>query len=144
MKTRTLLLLAVTCGLAILVAGTVQLLRVANQSSSSPLLALGASGKAGDATVTLVSVQADASTITATISAGGVDDGNGIGGFTMVSAGSRRKVSGGTCTALTTAVQRCTLVFDNTGLKGSARQLLFDRAGQQRRWLLVKQDGTTV
>jgi len=143
-KTRTLLLLAVTCGLAILVAGTVQLLRVANQSSSSPLLARGASAKAGDATVTLVSVQADATTITATISAGGVDDGDGIDGFTMVSAGSRRKVAGGTCAALTNATQQCTLVFDNTGLKGSARQLLFDRAGQQRRWLLVKQDGSTA
>lgn len=144
MKTRTLLLLAVTCGLAILVAGTVQLLRVSNQSSSSPLLAVGVSAKAGDATVTLVSVQADAATITATISVGGVDDDNGINGFTMVSAGSRRKATGGTCGTLTVAAQQCTLVFDNTGLKGSPRQLLFDRAGQQRRWLLVKQDGSTV
>jgi hypothetical protein len=62
----------------------------------------------------------------------------------MVSAGTRRKVAGGTCHTLTVAAQRCTLVFDNTGLKGASRQLLLDRAGQQLRWVLVDIDGSPV
>jgi hypothetical protein len=141
-KTRTLLLLAVTCGLAILVAGTVQLLRVADQTSSSALLAPGATGRAGDARVVLVAVQADPATVTATIDVAGVDDATGVAGFTMVAPEEPRPVTGGTCRALTVSPQRCTLVFDNTGLRSATRQLLLRRAGEQLRWLLVDDDGT--
>ena len=42
MKTRTLLLLAVVCGLAILVAGSVQLLRVVGQENEVTQLVVGA------------------------------------------------------------------------------------------------------
>jgi hypothetical protein len=143
-KTRTLLLLAVTCGLAILVAGTLQLLRVADQTSSSALLAPGSTGKAGDARVVLVAVQADAATVTATIDVSGVDDAAGIAGFTMVAPEEPRAVTGGTCRALTVAPQRCTLVFDNSGLRSATRQLLLRRAGEQLRWLLVDDDGTAA
>ena len=52
MRTRTLLLLAVTCGLAILVAGTVQLLRLAGQETETIL----AVGDAGTARVRLVNL----------------------------------------------------------------------------------------
>ena len=45
MRTRTLLLLAVTCGLAILLAGTVQLLRLAESGDPSTVLAVGAPGR---------------------------------------------------------------------------------------------------
>ncbi len=134
-------MLAVTCGLVILVAGTIQLLRVADQTTGSPPVAAGATAKAGDASVTLLGVQFDTATLTAMVRIGGVDDPQGINGFTMVSAGSSRKVSGGTCQALTVAAQQCTLVFANSGLKGTPRQLLFGRAGVQLRWVLVGIDG---
>ena len=48
MKTRTLLLLAVTCGIAILVAGMFVLLRLDHQTTAAPL-GIGQQGVAGDA-----------------------------------------------------------------------------------------------
>ena len=56
MRTRTLLLLAVTCGLAILIAGTVQILRLAGQDTQ-PILAIGDTGTAGDANVTVTAFE---------------------------------------------------------------------------------------
>ncbi len=137
MKTRTLLLLAVTCGLAILVAGTVQLLRVAGQKSSTTQLAVGQTGHAGDATVVLDAVTVEPAAVTATVTIGGVDDANGLDGFTMVAAGTTRNVGGGTCHGFTDAPTQCTLTFDNTALKGSTRLLLFTRADDDLRWTLA-------
>ena len=51
MRTKTLLLLAVGCGLVILLAGGIQLLRVGGQEQSATLLGTGQPGKAGDVTV---------------------------------------------------------------------------------------------
>ena len=48
MKTRTLLLLAVTCGLAILLAGTAQLLRSRTQDDASRRSCSATRGAAGD------------------------------------------------------------------------------------------------
>ena len=134
MKTRTLLLLAVVCGMAILVAGTVQLLRVAGQKNTTTVVALHDTGRAGDATVVLDGIAAEADAITLTVTLGGVDDADGLDGFALVAAGSTRPVSGGTCQAFTVAATQCTLVFDNQALGGSARTLLFERAGDRLRW----------
>jgi len=136
-KTRTLLLLAVTCGIAILVAGTVQLLRVADQKSSTVQVDAGQVGTAGDATVVLDDVAVDDGHLVATVTIGGVDDADGLAGFTMVAAGTTRDVGGGTCTGFTESPQQCTIEFDNTDLKGSTRLLLFSRAGDHLRWTLA-------
>ena len=53
MKTRTLLLLSVGCGLAILVAGMVLVLQLAGQPAPAAPLAIGATGQAGDLVVTV-------------------------------------------------------------------------------------------
>jgi hypothetical protein len=136
-KTRTLLLLAVTCGMAILIAGTVQLLRVADQKSSTTSLQVGQTGRAGDATIVLDGVGIDPQHVVATVTIGGVDDASGLGGFTMVAAGTSRDVEGGTCAGFTVASQQCTIEFANTDLKGSTRLLLFSRAGDRLRWTLA-------
>jgi len=137
-KTRTLLLLAVTCGIAILVAGTVQLLRVADQKTSTVEVDAGEVGKAGDATVVLDDITVDDGHVVATLTIGGVDDAKGLAGFTMVAAGTTRDVRGGTCTGFTESAQQCTIEFDNTNLKGSTRLLLFNRAGDKLRWTLAQ------
>lgn len=137
MKTRTLLLLAVSCGLVILVAGTIQLLRVSGQTTPSAPVARGVEARAGDARITLLDVAEDRGAITATLLVGGVDDPNGVAGFTMVAPGAVRAPTGGTCRQFTVAAQRCTLMFDNAGLSGTTRQLLWRRAGEQVRWVLV-------
>ena len=136
-KTRTLLLLAVTCGLAILIAGSVQLLRTAGQRNTTKLVAIGETGRAGDASVVVDAVDVQPATVSVTVTLGGVDDPHGLDGFTLVGAGSTRPVDGGTCNGFTVDETQCTLLFDNTGLGGSARLLRFDRADDNLRWTLV-------
>ena len=141
MRTRTLLLLAVTCGLAILLAGGIQLFRVANQESPDPPLTIGSTGTAGDAAVTVDHVDVTASALVVTVTLKGVDDPTGIDGFSLVAP--NKRVAPATdsdesaCVALTVAPVTCTLSFPTDGLTGSARQLLFIRADDQVRWKLV-------
>ena len=56
MKTRTLLLLSVGCGLVILLAGGFKLLQVATEHTRVPVLGLGESARIGDMTVVVISV----------------------------------------------------------------------------------------
>ncbi|CAN0050241.1 unnamed protein product [Phaeothamnion confervicola] len=138
MKTRTLLLLAIGCGLAILLAGGVFLLRLSSDPGGTKALGIGDVGRAGDATVTLLAFQSDATTLVVDVRLGGVDDPEGVGGFTLVAPGKVvTATDDSTCTAIAVAPTECTLVFDTTGLDGSSRQLLFRRADTQLRWSLA-------
>ncbi len=56
MKTRTLLLLSVGCGLLILLAGGLKLFQVADDRTEVPVLELGSSARIGDMTVSVLSV----------------------------------------------------------------------------------------
>lgn len=56
MKTRTLLLLSVGCGLLILLAGGVKLLQVANDRTEIPVLSFETPAVIGDMTVTVMSI----------------------------------------------------------------------------------------
>ena len=69
MKTRTLLILAVTCGLAILVAAALFFLQLSNQDEPNPALEIGDSAQLGDAVVTVndYEVTDDAIVVTVTL-----------------------------------------------------------------------------
>ncbi len=56
MKTRTLLLLSVGCGLLILLAGGLKLFQVASDRTEVPVLDLGTTARIGDMTVAVVSI----------------------------------------------------------------------------------------
>ncbi len=142
MRTRTLLLLAVSCGLAILLAGGIQLLRLSNQEQPTPPLAVGATGSAGDATVTVEDVDTTDSVMVVTVTLGGVDDPEGLDGFSLVAPNTRigPTVDDGVdtaCIGFTVAEVTCTLSFPTNGLTGTDRQLLLIRAEDQVRWKLV-------
>lgn len=142
MRTRTLLLLAVSCGLAILLAGGVQLFRLSNQEAPAPPLAVGATGSAGDAMVTVVDVDITDTALVVTVTLGGVDDAGGLDGFSLVAPNTRIAPStdapiGTACTGFTVAEVTCTLSFATDGLTGTDRQLLLIRAEDQVRWKLV-------
>lgn len=143
MKTRTLLLLAVVCGMAILVAGTVQLLRVAGQENKTTL-GMHAAGRAGDAAVVVDDASLRAGELTVTVTIGGVDDDGGLAGFRLVRTGADPVgVTGGTCTGFSTAKQQCTLAFVDEGADGDQRLLLFSRADETVRWSLDVTTATT-
>lgn len=141
MRTRTLLLLAVTCGLAILLAGSYQLLRLANQTTESTLLEVGGTGTAGDAVVTVVGASTVGDTFVVTLDLSGVDDADGLDGFTLVGVGNVVKPlsadSPEACTGFTVALVQCTVAFPNDGFRNDDRMLLFERAEDSVRWTLV-------
>ena len=147
MKTRTLLILAVSCGLVILIAGGIQLLRLANQDEPDPPLSLGDSAQLGDAVVSVESYEVTDQAIVVTVTLSGVDDPDGVDGFTLIAPG--KAVSAepelGTneamdlppCSGFTTEPVTCLLWFYAVDLEGSDRQLLFQRAAESVRWRLA-------
>ena len=142
MRTRTLLLLAVSCGLAILLAGGLLLFNLSKQQPLAPPLAVGATGSAGDATVTVEDVVTTDSALVVTVTLAGVDDPEGLDGFSLVAPNSRIAPAADdtvdtSCTGFTVAEVTCTLSFPTGRLTGTDRQLLLIRAEDQVRWKLV-------
>jgi len=138
MRTRTLLLLAIACGLVILLAGGIQLLRVGGQQQTAKLLATGETGKAGDVSVELVSSTIHDSDLVAVVRVGGVDDPGGLNGFTLVGPGKVLPVTTSDCNGITINQVSCKLTFATNGMQGTSRQLIFHRADQQLRWVLAQ------
>jgi hypothetical protein len=140
MRTRTLLLLAIGCGLVILLAGGIQLLRVTGQEQTAKLLTVGEPGKAGDVTVALKSSTVESSTIVAVVRIGGTLDPDGLDGFSLVGPGKVSSVTSSTCDGIVVAPVDCSLTFATAGMQGTLRQLIFHRADQQLRWVLAQGD----
>jgi hypothetical protein len=138
MRTRTLLLLAIACGLVILLAGGIQLLRVGGQEQTATLLAAGQPGRAGDVTVELVSSSIANTNLVAVVRVGGIDDPQGLAGFTLVGPGKVLPVASSNCDGITVDQADCSLTFATTGMQGTSRQLIFHRADQQLRWVLAQ------
>ena len=142
MRTRTLLLLAIVCGVIILVAGGVQLVRLTDQQQTSVQLQIDEQGQAGDVLVTLRSVSDTVTTVgqrtVVSVDIGGVDDAAGLDGFTLVGVGEVARVdpAESTCEAIGEAEQRCDLAFDTSAFPAGARQLILRRAETQLRWVL--------
>lgn len=143
MRTRTLLLLAVTCGMLILIAGSIQLFRIAGQDTPTPPLGVGGTGRAGDAVVTVDSVAGTDTTFVVTVTLSGVDDTAGLAGFTLVGVDVAVKplpagdADQSSCVGFTVAPVQCTLHFDSSEFPTADRQLLLERADQRVRWRLV-------
>lgn len=144
MRTRTLLLLAIGCGLAILLAGGIQLLRLTgDQTSSTPQLKIGQTGSAGDLRITVVGAAETDGLMRVDVRLSGVDDAAGLDDFRLVVNGQLleplrpAQAGDGACAELTTKEQTCALVFGTAGVDGTARVLLLRRGEDQLRWVLA-------
>jgi hypothetical protein len=141
MKTRTLLLLALGCGLAILLAGGVLLVMLVGQDDPAPPVALGAETSIGDMRVIVLGATErddDPDTLLAEIVLGGVDDRDGAAGFELIASG--RPIPPGdasTCGTTTVEPRPCTLVFDVSTADGESRVLRYRRGDDQARWNLL-------
>jgi hypothetical protein len=139
-RTRTLLLLAVACGLAILVAGVVQLLRVANQDDPPAAATVGRAVQVADMTVTVERVTERAGLVLVDVELGGVEDAEGAAAFRLVVPGDvvvPDATAGNHCGATTVQVQPCTLAFRLGDDAGSSRVLLYQRGDERVRWDLA-------
>lgn len=137
MSTRKLILTALLCGLAILIAGGVKLIQVANDEVEVQVLALGDEATLGDMTVSVVEIdrRPDATLVTVTMT--GVDLADGAAdGWRLLADGRVQEpavastVSG--CTAVAAgSTTRCTVGFEAVE---SAPTVAYVRAGEQRQW----------
>ena len=138
MKTRTLLLLSVGVGLAILLAGGVFLFQLANETASVEPAALGEAVSVGDVDVTVLGADEAASLLRVEVDVGGVDD--GVDSFVLVTGDRRLSPltarTDGRCSELTEEPQRCGLDFDVSAAEGSSRVLILRRGDEQRNWVL--------
>jgi NADPH:quinone reductase-like Zn-dependent oxidoreductase len=135
-RTRTLLLLATLCGLAILVAGVFLLLKLSNQSQQASE-DIGRVVRVGDMAVTVEHVSEREGSLLVDIEIGGVDDAEGANAFRLVVPGKALvadPTAGNHCGATTVPVQPCTLAFRLPADVGSSRVLLYQRGDERVRW----------
>ncbi|MFV0308399.1 MAG: hypothetical protein ACK5OX_11710 [Desertimonas sp.] len=144
MRTRTLLLLAVACGVAILVAGAALFIQLAGQDEPAEPIGLGVEATVGDLDVAVDSFVDGDDRVEVIVELGGVDDDDAASGFTLVTpsgpVGAADDIAGtdpAVCRAVTVAARRCTLVFTLPPEPGTTRVLVLRRGGEQIRWDLV-------
>lgn len=143
MRTRTLLLLAVACGAAILAAGAALFLRLAGQDEPVDAAQVGEEVTVGDLRAVVESFDDGAERVEVLVTLGGVADPDAIDGFALVTpAGAVAPDASAAsdpppCQGVTVADQRCTLVFVLPADPGTTRVLVLRRGEEQRRWDLV-------
>jgi hypothetical protein len=148
-RTRTLLLLAVACGVAILAAGVAQFVRLTGQDEPARPAAIGVPVEMGDLTVVVGDVLEDAGAVAVEVELSGVADPDAAAGFRLVVPGAalapNAEAAPGTapapglapaCTGSTVSGQRCTLWFELPADPGTARVLVLRRGDEQVRWEL--------
>lgn len=143
MRTRTLLLLAVSCGLVILVAGGIWLLRLDGTTDSAPTtFRPGDTAQAGDLRITVVSATESGAQMVVEVRTSGVDDPLGFDDFKLLTGDLLGAVAPGddpdACRATTVAEQTCTLTYDTSAAEADGVRVLVVRRGEDvRRWALV-------
>ena len=137
MKTRTLMLLALGCGVAIMLAGAVFLFQLATQEELLEPVAVGASTTVGDMNVTVLEpVESGDGILAVRIEIGGTDDEAPAEDFRMIASGRPAPLATTTCTPAGASRQECLVTFDVSAADGSSRVLFYERGDEQARWVL--------
>ena len=138
MSTRKLILSAILCGLAIVLAGGFKLIQVANEDVTVELLSLGTSQTLSEMTVVVEKMEQTTVATLVTVTMTGVEGSNATEGWRLLADGKVLGPStvpegaGVPCDTTTVdAVVRCVVGFAPT--KGSAT-VAYLRAGEQSQW----------
>lgn len=136
MKTRTLMLLALGCGVAIMLAGAVFLFQLSTQDAIAEPIPLGEEVAVGDMRVIVLGSSETNGVLRVTITIGGTDDDDPTDEFRLIA--SARPVSLGSTSCGPSAGTRedCTIEFDVSGIDGVSRVLFYERGDEQARWVL--------
>lgn len=140
MRTRTLLILAVVCGLAILLAGGIFFALLAGRDEVPDDLSIGAAARAGDLEATVVSATERDGLLRVTVELSGVDDPEGLTNFRLIVGNdvleplTPAQAGDGACTGFTEAAQTCDLVFGTAQVRNDIRVLLLQRGEDRVRW----------
>lgn len=142
MKTRTLLLLALACGLAILVAGVFLFVGLSNQEAA-PARSVGVRTSVGDLDVLVERSAESDGVVRVIVELGGVADPDAADDFRLTVSGQVVRPSGAAdgdvppCGASTVEPAACALTFPLPDEPGSARVLALRRGTEQVRWDLT-------
>ena len=136
MKTRTLLLLALVCGLAIMLAGAVFLVQLTTQDAVAEPVPLGRSVGDGDMTVTVTRSDEVGGRLDVSVNIGGIGDEDPAGDFRLIASGRPVLPSGSDCRPTDTVPQDCVVTFDVSSADGSSRVLFYERGDDRARWVL--------
>jgi hypothetical protein len=141
MKTRTLLLLALACGLAIMVAGAVFLFQLATTDELADPIPLGEAAEVADMRVTVLDADEVDGSLVVTVRIGGVDDGDGASGFRLIASGRPVRPEPPStltdaCEATTVEPRTCLVAFDTSVADTASRVLFYDRGDESVRWVL--------
>lgn len=136
MKTRTLLLLALACGVAIMVAGAALLIRLSTTDEPGPPNEVGEPVAVGDARVTVGASEESSGTLTVSVLIGGVSDDQPADGFRLIASGRPVEPEAVECEPVTRSEVACDLGFDVSVADSSSRVLFYDRGDDRVRWVL--------
>lgn len=137
MKTRTLMLLALGCGVAIMLAGAVFLFQLTTQAELEEPIAVGEVASVGDMSVTVVDAEDSGDGLfIVSIEIGGTVDDAPAEDFRMIASGRPAPLAGTTCGPATNSVQRCAVTFDVSQADGVSRVVFYERGDDRARWVL--------
>ena len=134
------LLLALGCGLAIMLAGAVFLFQLAGQDDVAEAVPIGESVQVADLTVTVQAADESDGVLEVGLRVEGVDDPDGAAGFRLIAAG--RPIAptsldaDDACGPTSVEASVCVVRFDVSGADGSSRVLYYLRGEEQARWVL--------
>lgn len=136
-KTRNLLLLALGCGLAIMLAGAVFFFRLATQDEPEPPIPTGEQVQVGDMSVTVHGIDEASGVLRVDITIGGTQDDDPTDGFRLIASARPIQLAATTCGPSTADREDCSLEFDVGGVDGVSRVLFYERGDEQARWVLA-------
>ena len=136
MKTRTLMLLALGCGVAIMLAGAVFLFQLTNQAEVEAPVPIGEAAAVGDMTVAVTEFDESVGRLSVTLAIGGTADDDPTDEFRLIASARPVTIATSSCPPSTVAVATCTIEFDVSAADGVSRVLFYERGDQQARWVL--------
>lgn len=135
-KTRTLLLLSLACGMAIMLAGAALLFQVATGDDPEPAVGIGESVEVGDMAVVVDAVEESGGVVRVSITLGGVVDDDPTDGFRLIASARPVGLGSTTCGPSGPELGTCTLEFGVGTVDGTSRVLFYERGDEQVRWIL--------
>lgn len=136
MKTRTLILWSLVCGVIILVAGSVKLFQVSSGDSTVEFLAFGQQATVADMVVAVESFESTGDAVLARVTMSGPDGADAREGWRMI-AGERvlspidATVESDLCTTTSATPVTCVVAFPTVD---GTPVFAYLRAGDQRQW----------
>ena len=136
MSTRKLILTALVCGLAIMLAGGFKLLQVATEDVEAVVLALGTEQTLGDMKVTVDSVEQRPDGTFVTVTMRGVEGADGFEGWKLFASGELSgpvvAQDGEPCVTKVSRYVTCVVPF--IASEGASVTVAYQRAGAQSQW----------